>query len=527
MQLYSLQFVLFLAALLAVYYALGRWVGRGQWVALLVGSLGFYAATGLHNMLFILFTATTTWLVGLAFGRLEDRSKEARARAADRAEKKAIKARFGRRKWYVLLAAMFANFGVLAYVKYWNVLLDGLGFGDSFLASSLLLPLGISFYTFQSVGYLIDCYNGKFPPERNYAKYLLFVSFSPQLIQGPINRYDHMATQLYERHRFSMAQARRALLLIGFGCMKKFLIADTLVGAIHMCLDGWTIESSTPGSVIVFAILLYTIQQYGDFSGGIDMVRGVGHLFGIDMAENFRQPYFSVSLSDFWRRWHMTLGAWMRDYVFYPLAVHKSMLRLNKWGTAHLGKHVGRTLSACIGNIVVFLLVGLWHGAETHYILWGLYNGVVIAASDMLRPAFAALGAKLHVNLESRGYHVFAILRTFFLVNIGRYFDRFTDFGDCLQAFYNTIFHFDIGQFASWLEAHTVYNLRITLVMAAIGCVIVFIVSLNRERGCDVAARFLTWNGTLRCIIYLAVGALVVYSFTISDSAGGFLYANF
>ena len=538
MQLYSLQFVIFLAALLAVYYALGRWAGRGQWVALLVGSLGFYAATGLHNMLFILFTATTTWLIGLAFGKLEAQSAEARAAAADRAEKKAIKARFGRRKWYVLLAAMVVNFGVLAYVKYWNVLLEGLGMGDSFLASSLLLPLGISFYTFQSIGYLIDCYNGKFPPERNYAKYLLFVSFFPQLIQGPINRYDHMATQLYETHRFSMHNARRALLLIGFGCMKKFLIADILVGAITTCLDGWTIEATgvivspgldpaTPGCVIAFGILLYTIQQYGDFSGGIDMVRGVGHLFGIDMAENFRQPYFSISLSDFWRRWHMTLGAWMRDYVFYPLAVHKSMLKLNKWGVAHLGKHVGRTLSACIGNIVVFLLVGLWHGAETHYILWGLYNGVVIAASDMLRPAFAALGRTLHVNLESRGYHVFAILRTFLLVNIGRYFDRFTDFGDCLQGFYNTIFHFDPGQFIPWLTAHPIYNLRIVLVMAGIGCIIVFIVSLKRERGIDVAGRFLQWNGAVRCIIYVAVGALVVFSFAFSDSAGGFLYANF
>ena len=538
MQLYSLQFVIFLAALLAVYYALGRWVGRGQWIALLVGSLGFYAATGIHNMLFILFTATTTWLVGLAFGKLEERSKQARAQAADRKEKKAIKARFGRRKWYVLLAAMLVNFGVLAYVKYWNVLLDGLGMGDSFLASSLLLPLGISFYTFQSVGYLIDCYNGKFPPEGNYAKYLLFVSFFPQLIQGPINRYDHMATQLYERHRFSLHQARRSLLLIGFGCMKKFMIADMLSGIVNICLDGWTIQTtgviiepgldpSTPGCVIVFAILLYTIQQYGDFSGGIDMVRGVGHLFGIDMADNFRQPYFSVSLADFWRRWHITLGAWMRDYVFYPLAVHKSMLRLNKWGTAHLGKHVGRTLSACIGNIVVFLLVGLWHGAETHYILWGLYNGVVIAASDMMRPAFAALGRKLHVNLESHGYHVFAILRTFLLVNIGRYFDRFTDFGDCLQAFYNTLFHFDAGQFMTWMTAHPLFDLRITLVMAGIGCIIVFIVSFNRERGCDVAARFLTWNGALRAVIYIFVGALVVFSFAYSGSAGEFLYANF
>ena len=525
MQFYSLQFVVFLAALLACYYAVGRWVKRGQWVVLLAGSLVFYLICGWQNLFFILMTSVSTWLVGVVFAGFDEQCERERKAADDRAERKAIKARFKHRKWLVLLALMILNFGVLGYIKYWNVLLAGFGADDTFLASKLLLPLGISFYTFQSIGYAIDAYNGKYPPERNYAKFLLFVSWFPQLIQGPINRFDDMATQLYEPHRFDLEQTRRALLLIGFGLMKKYVMADTLVTTISAALDNMSV--STPGSVVVYGILLYTIQQYGDFSGGVDMVRGVSELFGIRMAENFRQPYFSVSLAALWRRWHMTLGTWMRDYVFYPLAVRPSLLKLNKWGTAHLGKHVGRTLSACIGNVVVFLLVGLWHGAETHYVLWGLYNGIVIAASDMLKPAFGALGRALHVDVEGRGYHVFAILRTFLLVNIGRYFDRLSDFGDCLMGFRNTLFNFDLGNFGTWFSMNPVIHGTVLLRLAAIAIVIVFIVSFLRERGVDVSGRFLALNPVLRVVVYAFVGVLVIAAVTITKSSGGFLYANF
>lgn len=525
MQLYSLEFIVFLTVLLAAYYALGRFAKCGQWVLLLVGSLGFYFATGWQNLLFILVTSVSTWAVGLAFAKLDDRCKEERAALEDRKERKAAKARFQHRKWLVLLAAMLVNFGVLGYIKYWDVVLSWFGAGDTFLASRLLLPLGISFYTFQSIGYAIDVYNGKFEPQRNYAKFLLFVSFFPQLIQGPINRYDAMAAQLYELHRFDLRRSRRALVLIGFGVMKKYLIADVLVSTISMCLD--QIDPSTPGSVIAFGILLYTVQQYGDFSGGIDMVRGVAELFGIEMAENFRQPYFSTSLANFWQRWHITLGAWMRDYVFYPLAVRPSLLRLNKWGSAHLGKHVGRTLSACVGNVVVFLLVGLWHGAEAHYVLWGLYNGLVIALSDMLRPAYSWLSGKTHVNLESRGYRAFAILRTFLLVNIGRYFDRLTDAGDLAQGFYNTLFSFRVGDFFAWIHLNRVAYLEASLALAAIGCIILFAVSFQKERGVDVIGGFLRLNVALRVLAYIVVGACIMAAFSVAGTGGGFLYANF
>ena len=525
MQLYSLQFVAFLCLSLAAYFALGRIVPRYQWTVLLAASLGFYVCTGWHNLFFILLTAGSSWAVGMAFGKLEERSKAARKAASDRAQKKAIKARFSHYKWLVLLAALVLNFGVLSYIKYWNVLQDGLGMGESFLASSLLLPLGLSFYTFQSMGYLIDAYNGKVQPERNPLRYLLFVSWFPQLIQGPINRFDQLADQLCAPRRFDPAGTKRALLLIGFGMLKKFVVADMLVKTIAACLD--QVTPGTPGSIVVFGILLYSAQQYGDFSGGIDMVRGVSQLFGVRMAENFRQPYFSVSLGDFWRRWHITLGAWMRDYVFYPFALTDAMRRLGKWAGAHLGEHWGRTLPASVANILVFFLVGLWHGAEAHFIWWGLYNGLVIAAADLASPLFARMKAALRVDDTTNMWHVWRVVRTFIVVNIGWYFDRIYDFGDCLQAFHNTLFNFNAAAFMPTLSALQGGDGFVTFGFAAIGCAIVFAISIMRERGIDVAGRFLQKNVVVRFACYGIIGLLVVASFAYAPTAGGFIYANF
>lgn len=525
MQLYSLQFVLFLLAALAAYFGVGRVRPRAQWVVLLVASMGFYLACGWQNLFFIVFTAATTFACGLAFARLDAQCDAARQQAADRAQKKQLKAAFKHRKWMVALAAMMANFGVLGYIKYWNVVLAGFGADQTFLASRLLLPLGISFYTFQSISYVIDTYNGKYPPERNFARYLLFVSWFPQLIQGPINRFDELAQQLHAPHRLEWQRARRDLLLIGYGAFKKFAIAEVLTATVSAILDN--MEAGMPGSVVAFGVLLYTIQQYGDFSGGIDMVRGISQLFGVEMARNFRQPYFATSMADFWRRWHMSLGAWMRDYVFYPLALRPSLGRLNKWGTAHLGKHLGRTLSACISNIVVFFLVGLWHGAETHFILWGLYNGVVIALADVARPAFAWLAEKTGVDTSGRPYHVFAIVRTFVVMNIGRYFDRLEDFGDCLMGLRNTLLQFDAGNFVAWLGANHVANMWASVALAAVCCAAVFAVSLHNERGGNATERVLALPVPVRALLYAAMATLTLFSFTLVYQTGGFMYANF
>lgn len=527
MQPYSLLFVLFVTALVLIHRAVGRSRWRDyQWMVLLAGSMGFYLWSDARSLVFLLITSVTTWQASLRMRTLDAQGDEAAKAVANRKERKAVRQTFQKRRWHVLLGALLLNFGILGYVKYWNTLLGYVGLEQGFLASRLLLPLGISFYTFTSLGYLIDVYNKKVEPENNYPRYLLFVSWFPQLIQGPINRWAEMREQLSGPRNVDAEATRRALLLIGYGAVKKYVLADTLVGTISACLDH--IDYGTPGAVIVIGIVLYSLQQYGDFSGGIDMVEGVSELFGVRMAQNFRQPYFSTSLAEFWRRWHMSLGEWMRAYVFYPLAMRPSMMSLNKWGTKHLGKTVGRTLSACVSNVVVFVLVGLWHGAELHYLLWGLYNGLVIAASDLCRPLFERGRAMFHVREESAGWRAWGIARTFALVNLGRYFDRLVDPHDLALALRNTFCNFGAQNVSVWLtQLHPVVYMKFALGFAAMGLVVVTTVDVLCERGVDVRGRVLSLTYPARCALYLALGALTAFSFAAAVQGGGFLYANF
>ena len=527
MQPYSLLFALFVAALWVVHRLVGSGSHRdGQWVVRLVGSLAFYAWVDLRSLGFLLVTSLSTWYAARTLGTLDERGAQSAAAASSRAEKKEIRQAFKRRRWYVVLACLVANFGILGYLKYWNVILGYLGQDKGPLASRLLLPLGISFYTFTALGYLIDVYNGKAAPEGSYARFLLFVSWFPQLLQGPINQWQQTGERLCAYHAPDGMRTRRALLLVLYGALKKYALADVLVGVISSCLDH--IDYSTPGAVVVLGIVLYSLQQYGDFSGGIDMVEGVSELFGVPMAQNFRQPYFSTSLAEFWRRWHMSLGAWMRTYVFYPLAMRPLMMRLNKWGVAHLGKTVGRTLSACIANIVVFLLVGLWHGAQAHYLLWGLYNGVVIALSDLMRPLFDRARAALRIDADSVPWRAWGIVRTFAIVNAGRYFDRLTDVSTMGLAFRNTLLNFQPSGVGPWLTVlyPTVY-LKFALGFAGAALLIVLVVDVLLEWGVDVRGVVLSLPIVMRSAVYVGLGALVAFSFAAAVSGGGFLYANF
>lgn len=533
MQLYSLEFVLFVLILLLFYYRAAK---DKQWIFLLAGSLAFYAAFGPVHLIYILITSVSIFLAARLFQAMSDKNAARRkAPGLSREEKKALKKSLLRRKRLVLLAALILNFGILAYFKYWNTILEGIaGFLKKdvltfslYRAGDLILPLGISFYTFIAVGYLIDVYNEKYQPETNYFRFLLFVSFFPQLLQGPINRFNEMKEQLAGPHSPDAERMKRALLLILFGAMKKFAVADLLSGTVGYLFNNEVDNLSAP--VIITGILMYSAQQYCDFSGGIDMVSGVAELFGIRMMQNFRQPYFATSLADFWRRWHISLGAWMRDYVFYPFALVKPMQRFGKWCQTKISKQAGRVLPAAIANILVFYLVGIWHGAQAHYIVWGLYNGVVIAASDLLRPLFARMNEAFRIDTKSRGFHVFRIIRTFLIVNIGWYFDRIEDMSSCVKCLRNTFLHPDFT-FSTvrdlFIERYSGTSTVLPFIALA-ALLIVFLTSCLKEKGRDVYALLHTWGYAGRWALYIFMMLLILASFAYSNGQGGFLYANF
>ncbi|MDO5378719.1 MAG: MBOAT family O-acyltransferase [Clostridia bacterium] len=452
---------------------------RGRWFVLLLLSYGFYAARAFEGLPFILLTTLSTWLCALRIGQIAHASKahlQAQKEALSQDERRRIQSNAKRRERAWFFAALLLNFALLAVFKYMDGLL-GL-FGASPLG--LLLPLGISFYTFQSMGYLIDVYNGKYAPERNPLKFALFVSFFPQLIQGPIGRYDQLAPQLVKPHEFDFKDMERGGMLILWGLFKKLVIADRALPAVNAVFDAE--PGAYGGAVILLAVLLYSLQQYADFSGGIDLVTGIAQLFGIRLAPSFKRPYFSVSLGDFWRRWHISLGAWMRDYVFYPFALTKPVSRLSKAAKRRLGTHIARALPAALGNVLIFLLVGLWHGAASNYILWGLYNGLILAFTALMEPVYKRWNARLPRLTASKGFHVFRILRTFAVVNIGWYFDRCARGADALRMLKTTLTAPHVEQ----LSFKTLPALGIARpdgYVLMLATLLLFAVSLAQERG--------------------------------------------
>lgn len=531
MTIYSAQFLLFLLLGFIIYYSVQRIMPGKQWYILLILSLVFYYFSGVNNFIYIFSTAVTTWIgAKISYNFYRSYQVIKKDKTIDRNIRKKYKSKMLFKKRVVLIVVLLINFGILGYIKYWPTFWNELSpffTGTSSELSQLLLPLGISFYTFQSMGYMIDIHNDKYVPESNFFKFLLFVSFFPQLIQGPINRFDKLAIQLYEIHTINLIRIKRAFILFCFGALKKFAIADLLSPSVSVILDSTNMH--LPGSIISLGIFLYAIQQYADFSGGIDMVLAVAELFGIKMAQNFRQPYFSTSLGDFWRRWHITLGAWMRDYVFYPFALTKTMINFGKWSGTHFGKHFGRALPACIGNLIVFFLVGIWHGPQLHFILWGLYNGIIIALTDLCHPIFQRILQMLKINIRSKRYHIFLILLTFFIVNVAGYFDRIEDVHKSLVYMWNTLFYFQANAFHSYYHSMIFPKMHgLTITIVCVSLILVFINSVFQEKGIDTYTAILRKNIFLQCMLFYFVFILIVVGFMIAPAgAGGFMYEHF
>ena len=417
---------------------------------------------------------------------------------------------------------------MLAVVKYSNFAIENINSVLGLMGKEPIgllgmgLPLGISFFTFQSVSYAIDVYQGKYECEKNIFKMGLFVSFFPQLLQGPIGRYDRLGKQLYSGHSFNLKNVEYGLQRIGWGLFKKVVIADR---AAVLVLNVFNNYEAYSGFHYIMAVLMYSVDLYMDFSGGIDIVIGAAQMFGITMDENFRQPYFSRSISEFWRRWHITLGTWMKDYIFYPFSLSKSMAKFGKWSKKKFGNNVGKLLPVGLADILVFFVVGVWHGAAWKYIMYGIYNGVIVAGSGMLAPVYAKIQEKLHINPKKWWYQGFCIIRTFILVNIGFYFDMANDLRAANAMLVQTVTKAHISQLSmAAVKAVGLTSQDLLIVIA--GCIIIFVVSLLKEKGINIRETIASYNIVIRWIIYIGfIMFILIYGSTSTTS--DFIYANF
>lgn len=522
MQFTSAPFIVFFAILLLAYYLLPAKI---QWMVLLAASYIFYAFAGFKYFGFIIFTTVSSYIATIIMDkniRKRDEYIALHKSELSRDEKKEYKRRIksGNRIWFVI--AIAANFGILFFCKAaltesFGALLKGEGL--SFL--TLGLPMGMSFYMFQTIGYVIDVYREKAEVIRNPFKLALFTAFFPQLIQGPISKFDQLKDSLFSVHPFDRTQVAFGLERMLWGFFKKMVIADRIAVAVGALND----DGST-GVAFFVMVMFYSVQLYADFSGGIDIAIGAAQTLGITLPENFIRPYFSTNIADYWRRWHITLNEWMRSYIFYPITVSGPMLKLSVKARKKVGK-LGMRLPIYIGSVLCWLGTGVWHGFCLNFIIWGMLNCFIIVISEELAPLYAKFHEK--TGLKGRkGYTVFEIIRTFLMMSLIRITDLFgNNMGDYFRRVASLAYTFNFNIFSDG----TLMNLGLDVkdyIIVACGVAIMFAVSCIQTKG-SVRSQALKMPRIARYAIILVMlfAVILLGSYGIGYDKTNFIYNKF
>lgn len=351
----TIQYFMFLPIVVVGYYILPQ---KAKTLWLLLASYFFYMQWNAAYVLLILFSTVVTYVGGRVLYKLENNCQVAYSRYLCRGKKLCL-------SLYIII-----NLAVLGYYKYFfhviswiNQVLEPSGFSGLKIKEDILLPVGISFYTLQALGYLIDVYKKKIPAERNFLYYALFVSFFPQLVAGPIERTQNLIGQLKKNQRFDYENMRRGFLLILYGLFLKMVIADNAAVIVDALYKD---TNKLPGVYVLVATVFFAFQIYCDFYGYSVIARGSALLLGIHLTDNFIAPYYSKSVKEFWRRWHVSLYSWFRDYIYIPLG----------------GDRKGG-LRREINLLAVFAVSGLWHGASLSFVFWGILNGIYQAMTNI------------------------------------------------------------------------------------------------------------------------------------------------
>lgn len=525
----SYGFIAFIAVLLVVYYLFPK---KWQWTLLLAASYFFYAFSGVENFAFILATTVSCFFVAKAMEKRrlsEDAYIALNKESMDKESRKAYRAREKKKRFRILIAGLVFNFGILAVLKYTAFAVGNINsliglFGASPIGvPSLLLPMGISFYIFQSTGYLIDVYRGKTYAEKNIAKLALFVSFFPQLAQGPISRHGELAKELYEPHRFDGKKVKFGLQRILWGYFKKLVIADRILVAMKAMLGDTQTYS---GAYVALLIILYSIEIYADFTGGIDITIGIAEAMGIKVTENFNRPFSSSSTKEYWNRWHITMGSWFTDYIFNPLSVSKPMLKLSKVSREKLGNGIGKRISVYFATAVTWFLTGLWHGAAWNFIVWGLLNCAVILISRELEPLYRKFRERFPKLTASYGYHCFAATRTFLLMGLIRSLDCYANVGLTFAMWGSMLTDFNWGEMLGGGILELGLDVK-DYVIIAVSVLLVFVVSkLSQKRD---LREWLYGKTTLSWVLSgaLLIAIILFGAYSIGYDASQFIYTQF
>ena len=369
-----------------------------RWIGLLFSSLLFYILAMKNLVAVVLFTTVTIYLGARTIEEFNEQFK-LKKKELDRAARKELKSKITKKNRYVIALLCVINFGILFITKYFNffgeninTLFHALHISAQIPFLDIFLPLGISFYTLSAISYVTDVARGVCKAEKNYFRLLLFLIFFPIITEGPISRYGQLGEELKAEHPFDYKQFCFGAQLIVWGLFQKVLLSDRVNMYVRAIFANHEKYSGFP---VIMAILLYTFQLYMDFAGCINIARGSAQLFGITLEENFKRPFFATSVNEFWRRWHITLGAWFKDYIFYPISLGTHFQKFSQNCRKHMNRYYAATIPGIFALFAVWFGNGIWHGAEWKYIIYGLYYYVImlIFRSKDIKTAITMLGS--------------------------------------------------------------------------------------------------------------------------------------
>lgn len=474
----SIDFAIFLPIVFILYWFIVKKSLKLQNLLLVVSSYIFYGWWDWRFLSLILFSTTVDYLVGL--GLLKEANK--------------------RKRKFLLLISIFVNLGFLGFFKYYNFFLDNFisaftFFGAEIKANSLnvILPVGISFYTFQTLSYAIDVYKRNLKPTKDFIAFGAFVSFFPQLVAGPIERATQLLPQFYNKRTFDYSKAVDGVRQILWGLFKKIVIADNCAEYANLIFNN---SADYSGSTLVLGAIFFTFQIYGDFSGYSDIAIGTSRLFGFNLMRNFAFPYFSRDIAEFWRRWHISLSTWFRDYLYIPL-----------------GGSRGGTWMKVRNTFLIFIVSGFWHGANWTFIVWGALNAIYFL------PLLLAKRNRSNIDIVAQGKYlpsfkeITSILFTFGLTVLAWIFFRANNIEHAF-SYLSEILSFSVFTIPELIPKKVLFLLS----------VFIFIEWLGREHEFAIEKLGLNWVPAFRYTFYYSLVFSLIY---FSGKAQEFIYFQF
>ncbi|MDR5586996.1 MBOAT family O-acyltransferase [Clostridium aquiflavi] len=492
----SIHFLVFFPIVTMLYFLIPFKI---RWIWLLFSSYYFYMCWNPKYAILIGLSTIVTYLSGILIERTNNTVKDVK------------KAKDIKKLWIIL--SFVINLGILFLFKYYNFftnIIVRLGTTIDFIIKfpnfDVLLPVGISFYTFQALSYTVDVYRGDIKAEKNLGKYALFVSFFPQLVAGPIEKSKKLLPQFNEVYEFDYYRVKNGLIKMLWGFFKKIFIADRLAILVNTVYNA---PNEYFGFQFIIATLFFTFEIYCDFSSYSDIAIGSAQVMGFELSENFKQPYLAKSIKDFWKRWHITLSSWFRDYLYIPLG----------------GNRKGK-FRTYLNIMSVFLASGLWHGASLNFVIWGTLHGIYQVIGDIIKPIKNKIIHKYNIRTDIFSFKLSQILITFILVNFAWIFFRANSFSD-IKIILNNLFVYN-----PWvLSDQSLYNLGLSsyeFIMAIIGIVIVIFMDNLQEKE-NLIEIFSTQNFVFRGAMYISV-IIIICIFGVYGSgysAQQFIYFQF